>query len=172
MSNESLPGEHRIHAATPIDAPVSQVWEVLADFNSMYTWAPNIEDTEAISDVQRGVGAARRNTAKGFGAIDQHVTAWTDQQGFTYRVDAFGPFTQTHTAYRLRPTGDDTSECRLELSFDMRDAPPGKLPTAAQLSAKLHAGLREILDALKHRVETGELVRPHKNVDPPRHAHG
>tara|TARA_R110002096_G_scaffold423452_2_gene630653 strand:+ start:61313 stop:61579 length:267 start_codon:yes stop_codon:yes gene_type:complete len=46
-----------------IQKPSEQVWEVIADFNNMHTWAPSIEKTESISPVKRGVGAVRRNTA-------------------------------------------------------------------------------------------------------------
>ena len=153
-----------VRASIDIDAPSSRVWEVLADFNAMYTWAPSIEDTEGLSEVERGVGAARRNTAKGFGAIDQTVTAWVEGEGFTYTSGPLGPFAGTLTSYRLRADGELASECSLELSYELRSGgAPGQGPSEAQLRAKLEAGLREILEALEVRVETGELVRPYKD---------
>tara|TARA_R110002073_G_scaffold225022_13_gene385644 strand:- start:35220 stop:35681 length:462 start_codon:yes stop_codon:yes gene_type:complete len=141
-----------------IQKPSEQVWEVIADFNNMHTWAPSIEKTESISPVKRGVGAVRRNTATGFGAIDQTVTEWTEGEGFTYHVAPFGPFASTLTSYRLQALSETTSECTIKLSYSLRET-GSEGPTASQLQAKLTAGLHEILGALKTRVETGNRIR-------------
>ena len=161
---QATSAESRVRASIAIEAPTPQVWDVLADFGGMYTWAPSIEDTQRVSELERGVGAVRRNTAKGFGAIDQKVTRWVEPEGFTYEVGALGPFARTLTSYNLRAQGEAASECTLELEYELRGGgAAGQGPPEAQLRAKLEAGLQEILAALKARVETGELVRPYKS---------
>jgi hypothetical protein len=154
--------ESAVTADINIDADAAQVWEVLADYTGMYTWAPSIEETKSVSDAIQGVGAIRRNTATGFGVIDQEVTAWAEGEGFTYIVGAFGPFRRTTTSYRITKSGQHASKCSLKVSFEMQDDAMAGGPAEDQLKEKLGAGSSAILDALKKRVETGTLVRPHK----------
>ena len=163
MSDEPNATGSAISADVEISASAAKVWEVLADFNGMYTWAPSIEDTEQVSDAASGVGAIRRNTAAGFGAIDQEVTKWEEGAGFAYKGGAFGPFSGTVTTYQIRETGLDASACTAQISYRLQDPAMAGSPGEAQLRAKLEAGLHDILGALKTRVETGDLVRVYKS---------
>ncbi len=159
MSTQSTRSNRTILVSTSINSPSAPVWDVLADYNAMYTWAPNIQDTRSLSKIDRGVGAIRQNTAKGFGPVEQVVTDWMEGTGFTYSVEPFGPFGQTQTTYSVRSTGDETCECTIQIAYELSDKTSAEGPGELQLRDKLEAGLTQILGALKLRVETGRLVR-------------
>ncbi len=164
MTEPHSTDENIISADIQIAAEAAKVWSVIADYNAMYTWAEGIEDTLAVTDQKTGVGAIRRNTAQGFGAIDQEITEWSDGEGFTYRAGEFGPFSQTLTSYHLHAGGQGSCDCRLQILYELKDPAMAGSEGEAQLKAKLASGLRDILGALKKRVETGALVRPYKTA--------
>ena len=107
----------------------------------------------------------RESLEQGFwqvGIIDQEVTAWAEGEGFTYIVGAFGPFRRTTTSYRITKSGQHASKYSLKVSYELQDDSMAGSPAEDQLKEKLEAGSGAILDALKKRVETGTLIRPHK----------
>ena len=85
-TSTDLPRQHLCTQELDIDAPASAVWEVLADFNNAYLWAPSVSHSYGLTDAERCVGAARRCTVEGFGTIDEHITEWTEGRGFTFTV--------------------------------------------------------------------------------------
>ncbi|MCO4772980.1 MAG: SRPBCC family protein [Deltaproteobacteria bacterium] len=157
MPNPALPGRHQVTASLSIDAPAAETWAVVADFFNMHTWAPGISATEPLTDATTGIGAARRNVAEGFGAIDQTITDWTEGRGYVYASGAVGPFARAHTAYSIEEV-DGATRASISMGFDL--VPPMDTPEKAPMvRSKLEGSLGPLLDALKRRVETGERVR-------------
>jgi len=162
MSNIQQSTDQLLSAEIEINMPVADVWAVIAAYNDMYTWAEGIEDTVQLSDAKNGMGAIRVNTAKGFGKIEQKITAWDEGKSFTYAAGVFGPLSQTLSTYSLQDLGDGKSQCMLEIAYELQDPSMSGGPAETGLRQKLGAGLGEILGALKFRVETGQQVREHK----------
>ena len=52
----------KVSAEIVIDAPAERVWEVLADFGSVYKWAPGVTESHSTSSNNSGADAA--GTAK------------------------------------------------------------------------------------------------------------
>jgi len=48
-----------IHAEHALNAPQSQVWDVMNDFGSHYRYSPFVEHSEVINDIRFGLGAER-----------------------------------------------------------------------------------------------------------------
>lgn len=162
MSNTQQATDQQISAEIEIDNSAADVWAVIAAYNDMYTWAEGIKDTVQLSDAKNGVGAIRVNTAKGFGKIEQKITAWDEGKSFTYVAGIFGPLSQTLSTYRVQDLGNGNSQCNLEIVYELQDPSMSGSPAETGLRQKLEAGLGEILEALKLRVETGQQVREHK----------
>lgn len=162
MSNSQQATEQLLSAKIEINTSAADVWAVIAEYNDMYTWAEGIEDTVQLSDAKNGMGAIRVNTAKGFGKIEQKITAWDEGKSFTYIAGVFGPLSQTLSTYSVLDLGDGKSRCNLDIAYELQDPSMSGGPAETGLRQKLEAGLNEILGALKMRVETGQQVRKHK----------
>ena len=164
MSTIQRSTDQLLSAEIEINTPAADVWSVIAAYNDMYTWAEGIEDTVQLSDAKNGMGAIRVNTAKGFGKIEQKITAWDEGKSFTYAAGVFGPLSQTLSTYSLQDHGNGKSQCKLEIAYELQDPSMLGSPVEAGLRQKLAAGLDEILAALKVRVETGQQLRKHKLI--------
>lgn len=69
-----------------IGAPVGLVWEVLADFGSVDTWAPYMRKSHLIGEQTSGIGMRRvMRHAWGF-RFEEAVTHWHDESGFAFDV--------------------------------------------------------------------------------------
>jgi len=69
-----------------IKATPHAVWEVLEDFGGVSEWAPYMRKSYLIGDQKSGVGTSRfMRHAWGFG-IEELVTEWTDECGFSFDV--------------------------------------------------------------------------------------
>lgn len=62
-----------------INAPLSDVWEILSDFNNVYIWAPVVTHSVELNDKNNQVGAGRHCTIKGLGLIEETITQWQDK---------------------------------------------------------------------------------------------
>ena len=162
MSNTQQTNDQVVSAKIEIDTSAADVWAVIAAYNDMYTWAEGIEDTVQLSDAKNGMGAIRVNTAKGFGKIEQKITAWDEGKSFTYFAGVFGPLSQTLSTYSVQDLGNGKSQCNLDIAYELQDASLSGSPAEMGLRQKLEEGLNDILGALKMRVETGQQVRKHK----------
>ena len=159
-TSTDLPRQHLCTQELDIDAPASAVWEVLADFNNAYLWAPSVSHSYGLTDAERCVGAARRCTVEGFGTIDEHITEWTEGRGFTFTVTPVGPFAGSHSRWRIQSRGPGRSRVSIELGYDVRFGFMGGLMNALVLKDKLETNLAGVLQSLKTRVETGAEIRP------------
>ena len=84
----------RTVATAVVDAPVSRVWDAVADHEGMSSWGPIkvTLDKEGSPD-RNGVGAVRRIVARGPApAIVEEITAFEPQQRLGYKALAGVPF--------------------------------------------------------------------------------
>jgi uncharacterized protein YndB with AHSA1/START domain len=94
--NRVTPEENQMRtvATAVVDAPVSRVWDTLADHEGMSSWGPIkvTLDKEGTPD-RNGVGAVRRIVGKGpVPAIIEEVVAFEPQQRLGYKALAGVPF--------------------------------------------------------------------------------
>jgi len=69
-----------------IAAPASLVWDVLADFGDVSSWAPDLRRSNLIGTQDSGVGMRRgMRHAWGF-RFEEVVTQWHDGKGFAFDV--------------------------------------------------------------------------------------
>lgn len=143
-----------------IDAPKNEVWDVLADFNNVYTWAPSVEHSAGLNDKYQQVGSGRVCSVKGFGEITEKVTEWQDQQLFAFTVEASGPLNNALSHWQLSDSANGKTKITVTLKYDVKFGVLGSLLHALVMKKQLNKTLTQILSALKTRVETGKLVRP------------
>lgn len=69
-----------------IDAPLTVVWSLLADFGAVAAWAPYMRASYLVGDIRSGVGTRRAmRHAWGF-RFEETVTQWHEGKGFAFDV--------------------------------------------------------------------------------------
>ena len=69
-----------------INAPVDQVWDILADFGNVAGWAPYMRRSNLIGELETGIGMRRgMRHAWGF-RLEEVVTQWHEGKGFAFDV--------------------------------------------------------------------------------------
>lgn len=118
-------------ATATVDAPVADVWAVLADHEGMSNWAPGIKASLVRhGDFERnGVGAQRRIQALPLlPAFVEEITAFEPDRRLTYTAVSGIPFRNYVGDVQLRVVGANT-EIRYSISADNR------IPLAAAMLA-------------------------------------
>lgn len=164
MNERDLPGKFYIAADAVVQTPATSVWDVIADFSAVDTWAPQVTKSYALGKKDRGVGAERYCDIKGFGSIEEVVTEWIDGRSLTYRVTPLGPLGVSHNRWTVVKIDESSCEVVVELGYDVRFGLVGKLLHTLMMRGKLEEAFPKSLEALKTRVETGKLVRDRRSL--------
>ncbi len=148
---------------TEVPAPLSVVWETIADYGRVHDWNPNLESAELLGGPARGVGAKRQcNMKNGKDFVREVVTAWDERRGMTIEVyDGTMPFERAELVVAVEPLGPDATQ----VVMDMRFAPKGGIggtimgamakPMFKHMIGKLFKGLSE------HCATQHEANQPH-----------
>jgi len=160
MNNNDLKASYLIEESITINAPLSKVWQVLSDFNDVYTWAPTVTHSYGLNTKKQQIGAARHCEIKGFGGIDEVITQWEEKSGFTYTVSDLGPLTGAQSRWNIEQVGVHKTKLTIELAYNLKFSIIGKLLHSLMMRSKLSESIDLTLMAVKNRVESGKLVRP------------
>ncbi len=147
----------KVEAQIVIDAPVQQVWEVLADFGAVYRWAPSVSNSYSTSESSSGPEASRHCDVVGFGGIEETITEWNEGRGFAYSVTGAGPISEGYSTWSIKPQGDKTL-VYTDFRYGLRFGPIGSLMNALIIRRKAEQSLKKTLEGLKHHVNTGEQI--------------
>jgi uncharacterized protein YndB with AHSA1/START domain len=130
-------------------APVEQVWGVLARFDDIAMWAPEVVDhSSSLGGPDGGVGAARR-VQSGRTTIAETVERWDPPKLLAYRLDGLpGPLRKVVNEWQLEPSGEGTL-ATLTSTVDVGLRPPHRLIERLALKrlAKVSEGLLDGLAA-------------------------
>lgn len=160
MQAPTLKGTHKVTSHIAINASQHQIWDVISDFANVYTWAPSVQLSHALTNTETGLGAGRYCKLDGFGEIEEYVTEWQEGEGFVYDVTPLGPLANALSSWWLTPIDETTTRLTLVFSYDIRFGLFGDIMHKLVMRKKLQASLPQTLQALKTRVETGNLVKP------------
>lgn len=91
-----------------IDASPDDVWAVLADFDSISTWADFVDHSSLMTDRTEGVGTKRRIQMDRTTVVET-VTAWEPGVSFSYTISGLPPVIKSVTnTWRLGASGGST----------------------------------------------------------------
>jgi hypothetical protein len=100
-----------------IEVSYGAVWELLADFESISTWADFVDHASLMTEQTEGVGMTRR-IQMGRTTVTETVTAWEPGVTFSYVIGGLPPVIESVTnTWRLGASGDSTV---VLLSTDVR----------------------------------------------------
>lgn len=129
-----------------IAARSSDVWAVLADFESISTWADFVDHSSLLTDQTHGVGMARR-IQLGSTTVVETVSAWDPGVSMSYEITGLPPIIKSVTnTWRLGASGDSTM---VWISTDIDAGPrPPQQAIAKGVARKLANSSVEMLDGL------------------------
>ena len=91
-----------------IPARPAEVWRVLADYEAISSWAPNVDHSCLLTEQEQGVGAVRRNQI-GRSTVVETVTAWYSNEGLSYTITGLPSIVRSVTnTWRLDADGNGT----------------------------------------------------------------
>lgn len=139
-----------------IPAPPTAVWDVLADFEAIATWAPNVDHSCLLSEQRRGVGAVRR-VQLGRATVVETVTAWYSDEGMSYSITGLPSIVRSVTnTWRLDADGKGTM-ATLTSVIDAGPRPPQQA-IAKAVGRKLGAASDAMLAGLAAHLDKQELA--------------
>ena len=160
MKAPTLAGKYRLVARIDIDASQKKSWEVLEDFNNVYTWAPGVTESHGIGKGDKQIGAGRHCKLDGFGEIDEYITHWQEGTGFVYDVSPLGPLHNALSSWWLTPIDETSTRLEVVFSYNIRFGLFGRIMHKLIMRGKLEKSLPETLQSVKKRIETGASIRP------------
>jgi hypothetical protein len=109
-----------------IAANPAQVWQELAQLDSISDWAKGVDHSALITSEASGVGAARRIQA-GRVALIETVTIWEPERELAYSIQGLPPLVKSvSNHWRLDPVAGATG-VSLTTSIDPGPTPRGKI---------------------------------------------
>jgi hypothetical protein len=91
-----------------IAAPSDEVWAVLADFESISTWADFVDHSSLLTDQTEGVGMTRRIQMERTTVVET-VSAWEPGITFSYEITGLPPVIKSViNTWRLGSSGGST----------------------------------------------------------------
>lgn len=134
-----------------IDVGVSVVWDTLADFGALATWAPRIDHVSMTTESISGVGATRR-IQSGRIVLLERVAEWEPGVRLAYDIEGL-PRVVGHARndWHLEPAASGTL-VSLTSIVDAGSRPPGPLVAKLAVRAMGRVG-RGLVEGLARHVE-------------------
>ncbi len=143
-----------------IDAPSSEIWTVLSDFSNIQMFHPNVRDVDQLSEVDRGLGAARRCNFYSGGSAVEKITSWEDERQFFICTvtEMAAPIFDVTAGMGVTKIDSDHSEVHIEMTYTPKWGFFGKILNVLVLRFALQSTFKKVLRGLELHVETGELI--------------
>ncbi|MGI9597420.1 MAG: SRPBCC family protein [Acidimicrobiales bacterium] len=134
-----------------VSCPPDMVWAVLADFDGISRWAPNVDHSCPATGQRAGVGAIRR-VQVGRNALLERVIEWESGRHLAYSIEGLPPIVRSVTNVWQLEGSDGSTTVTLTSRIDAGPRPPQEV--AARLFGRVLAkASREMLGGLKTHLE-------------------
>jgi carbon monoxide dehydrogenase subunit G len=143
----------KLTATVCVDAPVSQVWAVLSDLDSIHLWSDSIHHAYCEGELTRGVDAIRVCELGGNVTIKEKMIQWDEGRSYTYIGQGMPLVKRAENTWNVEEHGSQTlvrSTAEVELKWGIL----GRLFEPVLLFASRQLG-RKSLAAFKYLVENG-----------------
>ncbi len=137
-------------------ASPDQVWAVLADFDAIASWAPNVDHSCLLTERTEGVGAVRRIQV-GRATVREEVATWEPGSSLSYRIFGLPPVVRSvSNTWRLAASRDTTT---VSLTSDIDCGPrPPQQAIARVIGRRLAAASEQMIAGLTERCELAASV--------------
>lgn len=147
---------HRFAVHITIDAPVTVVWQTLADIGAIYKWNPGVRASHLTSEQEIGVGAARYCDLGGKNFLYEEAVVWQPDEHLTMRITATNmPFAAADIYFFLK-TAEEGGSTAVTVSpqYQLKWGLFGRLLNRVYVGPTYKKGMQALLLGLK---EYGEL---------------
>lgn len=135
-----------------INAPVTAVWEVLADIGTIARWNPGLRSSETINAIN-GLGAQRMCVISRTQWLTEEVVAFRPQQEITFQITRTTlPFKVARIHFGLSEVSSGT---RVTVSprYSLKYGILGTLLDAFMVRSAYRKGMIDLLEGLKTHLE-------------------
>lgn len=141
-----------IEVTRTIHQPVARVWELLADFQNIARWNPNLNDSYLLEGSQeQGVGASRQcDLADGKNWIRERITDW--KEGEAYSIDIFEgtmPLASASATLGVRSLGPNRSEAYMIFDYVPKMGVVGRVMDVVMMRKMLTRNIDNVLVGLE-----------------------
>lgn len=135
-------------------APPQAVWDVLADFGALSSWARNVDHSCLLTPSADGVGLDTcRRVQVGRDTLVERITEFDPPRTLAYEVEGFAKQVRRITnRWTMSPAGDHTA---VTLTSTIEIGPNAAQRLAERIAVRLGAKhLDALLTGLSHRLES------------------
>ncbi len=136
-----------------IDAPASNVWDIVKDFGGLNNWHPMFSGDVIKSGTNNQIGAVRTLTIQDGPSFDEQLMVWDDHgRHFTYRVIDPAPLPLKNYSATMKVMQLAPGVTNVTWTSSYENNSGGEMPDA-DLIAFLNGAYQAGLDALKFEME-------------------
>jgi carbon monoxide dehydrogenase subunit G len=136
-----------------VDAPVEQVWDVLANIGAIHEWNPGVRESYATSEDTTGLGATRFCDLGGKNYLDEQVVEFEYCRKLTMRVTGTNmPLKAVDIHFTLEAQGDQT-RVTCAPDYTVKYGPMGSIMDRFYVRGTYEKGMQRLLQGLKEHVE-------------------
>lgn len=141
-----------------VDAPIDQIWSILADFGGIHRFHPAVERSPIVNGVASGVGAQRTCHFYDGTSVTEEVRAQAEGASMQVAIiEGSLPLDDILADISVEAVGAKT-RVRFDFDYEPRFGPVGKLMNAAMIRPKFRKLLGQVLDSLEIHAKTGQLI--------------
>ncbi|MEM7119063.1 MAG: SRPBCC family protein [Chloroflexota bacterium] len=136
-----------------IDAPITAVWDTLADIGTIARWNPGVQESHTTTEQTEGVGACRYCDLGGKNFLDEKVVIWEPNERLTMRVTNTNmPFQSVDIHFYLQENGAGT-KVTVAPEYTLKYGVVGRLLDTLFVHNTYKKGMGSLLGGLKEYVE-------------------
>jgi uncharacterized protein YndB with AHSA1/START domain len=148
----------QLSATQIIEAPVTRVWEVLADMTSLERWGPGVKRCYLLTEQGAGVGAVRFIDRGGKNYLKEQVTAWEPYRELSCRIiETNFPLLAAYIRTRFEAVGAATL-VTIDISYTLNYGAFGRLLDAIFIRRVYMRGIEAMLGELRRYIEVTPAV--------------
>ena len=149
----------QLSSTKAVRAPLTRVWETIADVGTIAAWHPGVERSPVLSDHRTGLGAVRRvELYDGTSAVEE-VTSLDEGRSLTVTMSEFSmPLSRGAATFEVEADGDERTLVTMTMDYEMKYGPLGWLINAVMLRPIIGKLLASVLSGLDHHLVTGDHI--------------
>ncbi len=146
---------HRVNVKREIEAPIADVWEIVADYGNVAVWNPLLRASRLLDGPPRGKGAERQcDMADGKNYLRERVTEW--QEGQFVEVELYEttmPLSCALARVELEARGPSRTVVSMTMHFQPSGGALARSLAGLMMKPMFRRMFRKLASALKTHAE-------------------
>lgn len=137
-----------------INAPISQIWEALANIENLEKYDPTVEGSKALTESISGIQAKRKvNMKDGKNWFEEKITEFEPNKALTFELTACSfPVHQLKHSYTFESDGDQTNVKQV-MKYKVKFGILGRIMDALMIKKQSDDGIKQFFSGLKNYLE-------------------